>query len=150
MMEYALVIFGFVAGLFIYSIKFYGKSWAKTREGKGVLFGLIAAPLAAICILIALTFVLTGCSSFKNPYVDVYAGLERTKNLSPQCEIGGADDKLTSNLGVGVCSEISSDRDTHICGVYRHHSCAITNDDRSYDAFGLTVHRKIYLTDKER
>lgn len=144
MLEFVVLITVVVAYLLYKTIRYYGITWVKTREGKGVLFGLLAAPVVAIVIALLLSLI-SGCSYIKDPYVEVYAGVERTKNLSPQCERGGADDKLTSNLGVNLCTTASKDGKTTACVVYRHHSCAITEDDRSYDAFGFQVSRRAYI-----
>ncbi len=134
MIEFAFVVFVAVAALAARAFYHHGWAWRKTKAGRGVLFGLIVAPLAALLI-----GSLGGCTR-----VDVFAGLEATKNLSPQCDRGGASDRITSNLGVQGCREISKDRRTKLCGVYRHHSCAIGSDDQSYDAIGYFVSRRIW------
>lgn len=134
MWVFAGIIFLFVAGLGVRATVHHGFKWWKTKGGKRVAFGLILGP-AAVWLLGSLG----GCSS-----VEVYAGLERTKSISPQCDQGGADDQLTSNLGLRGCRVLSSDGRTTLCGVYRHHSCAISQDRESYDAFGATVTREIY------
>lgn len=134
MFEFAGVILIFVSALAVLTTRHHGCRWWTTKSGRGVAFGLFLAPLAALAI-----GMLGGCST-----VDVYAGLESTKNLSPQCETGGANDKLTRNLGVEACRIVSADGRTRLCGVYRHHSCAISEDRESYDAFGLSVTRRIW------
>lgn len=133
MIEFALLIFVTVSALAARAFYVNGWAWRKTRAGRGVLFGLIVAPLAALLI-----GALGGCTS-----VDVFAGLEHTKNLSPQCENGGASDRITSNLGVEGCRTVSEDGRTQLCGVYRHHSCAISPDRESYDGVGFFVSRRI-------
>jgi hypothetical protein len=133
MIEFALIIFITVSALAALSFAHYGWAWRKTKAGRGVLFGLIVAPLTAILIG------MIGCT-----HVDVFAGLEHTKNLSPQCDTGGASDRITSNLGVEGCRTISEDGRTELCGVYRHHSCAISPDRESYDGVGFLVKRRVY------
>lgn len=133
MIEFALVIFVAVAALAARAFYVNGWAWRKTKAGRGVIFGLIVAPVTAILIG------MIGCTR-----VDVFAGMESTKNLSPQCDRGGASDRITSNFGVQACREISKDRRTTLCGVYRHHSCAIGSDDKSYDAIGYFVSRRIW------
>lgn len=134
MIEFAIIIFIAVAALSVRAFYVNGWAWRKTKAGRGVLFGLVVTPLAALLI-----GSLGGCTR-----VDVFAGLESTKNQSPQCESVGASDRITSNLGVEACSTISPDGRTELCGVYRHHSCAISPDRESYDGVGFLVKRRLY------
>jgi hypothetical protein len=133
MIEFALTIFIAVLLLAIRAFYVNGWAWRKTKAGRGVLFGLLVAPVTAILIS------MIGCAR-----VDVFAGLESTKNLSPQCDTGGASDRITSNLGVEGCRTVSDDGRTELCGVYRHHSCAISPDRESYDGVGFLVKRRVY------
>ena len=134
MMEFALAIFITVLTLAGLAFAHHGWAWRKTKAGRGVLFGLVVAPLAALLI-----GSVGGCTR-----VDVFAGLESTKNLSPQCENGGASDRITSNLGIEGCRIVSADGKSELCGAYRHHSCAISPDRESYDGVGFLVKRRIY------
>lgn len=134
MIEFALLIAISVSALAARALYVNGWAWRKSRLGRGVLAGLILGPLAALLI-----GALGGCVR-----VDVFAGLESTKKLSPQCESGGSSDRITSNLGVQGCRTVSEDGRTELCGVYRHHSCAISEDRESYDAFGFFVSRRIW------
>lgn len=137
MFEFTIVIAVAVLSLLLVATAKNGLSWLSSRQGRGVLFGLILAPLAA-----AVVALLGGCSS-----VEVFAGLESTKNLSPQCVTVGASDRATSNLGVQGCRSIGEDGRTSVCGVYRHHSCAINSDRESYDGAGFYVSRRLWLSD---
>lgn len=141
MLEFGFYVFLVVLVLLGFSVKHYGFAWLKTREGRGVQFGLFLAPLVSVLIVLALNFLVSGCSS--NRYIEVFAGVEQTKKLSPMCESGGANDRLTSNLGFAVCDTVSKDSSTLLCASYRHHSCAITPDDQQYDAFGVQAVRRI-------
>lgn len=134
MKEFVIVIAVAVFILACIAFHHYGWGWRKTKSGRRVLFGLIVAPLLA-----ALVGLIGGCAR-----VDVFAGLESTKNLSPQCEDIGASNRITSNLGIEGCRGLSSDGRTEICGVYRHHSCAISIDRETYDAVGFQVKRTIW------
>lgn len=134
MKEFVWVIAIAVSILAIVVFCHYGWGWRKTKAGRGVLFGLFVAPLLA-----ALVGMLGGCAR-----VDVFAGLESTKNVSPQCEDSGASNRVTSNLGIEGCRGLSADGRTELCSVYRHHSCAISPDRESYDGFGFLVKRRIY------
>lgn len=134
MIEFTLIILVAVAALAARAFYINGWAWRTTRAGRGILWGLVIAPLAAVLI-----GMIGGCTR-----VDVFAGLESTKNQSPQCESAGASDRITSNLGVEGCRTISEDGRTEACGVYRHHSCAISPDRESYDGVGFLVKRRIY------
>lgn len=134
MVEFALVIFVVVSALAARAFYVNGWAWRTTKAGRGVLWGLVVAPLAALLI-----GAIGGCTR-----VDVFAGLEATRHLSPQCERGGASDQVTSNLGIEGCRTVSGDKRTELCGVYRHHSCAISPDRESYDGVGFLVKRRIY------
>lgn len=134
MIEFALIILVAVFALAARAFYVNGWAWRTTKAGRGVLWGLVIAPLAALLI-----GSLGGCTR-----VDVFAGLEATKNLSPQCDPGGASDRVTSNLGVEGCRTVSEDGRTELCGVYRHHSCAISPDHESYDGVGFLVKRRVY------
>ena len=134
MIEFACTILVVVTVLALLSTRHHGVKWWLTDAGKRVAFGLFLAPLVALII-----GSLGGCTR-----VDVFAGIEATKNLSPMCEPGGVNDNLTSNLGIEGCHTISADSRTELCAVYRHHSCAISQDEQSYDGVGLTVKRRIW------
>lgn len=72
-------------------------------------------------------------------YGDIYLGLDYPKNISPQCERGAIDDRLTSNGGVVGNIYRSVDRRFHVNAKYTHHSCAFNTDRNGYDAFGLVA-----------
>ena len=107
---------------------------------KDQAFGIILAPIAALAIAFVFGF-LTGCSTVDR--IEVFAGIEQTKKLSPQCDEGGASDRITSNLGVSICKDFGEN--TFACALYRHHSCAISNDREQYDAVGIEARKVFHL-----
>lgn len=144
MFEFVGLVATFVLLLFVLLVRKQGWGSLKTKDGKFILFGLFAAPTAAVVVVLLLGL-LGGCANVKDPYIEVYAGLEGTHNVSPQCMRGGANDQITSNLGAQVCTGVSKDKGTIVCSVYRHHSCAISPDNKSYDAIGVSVSRRVYF-----
>lgn len=133
-MAFPLIIFSVVLFLLVLAVKKEGFGYLKSKTGKGILFGLFGAPLLAVLI-----GMLGGCAR-----VEVSAGIEQTKNLSPMCKKGGASDRITSNIAVRGCTVEIAGQKTYVCGGYRHHSCAISEDDSSYDAFGIEVIKEIW------
>jgi heme A synthase len=69
--------------------------------------------------------------------VIVFAGVDNVynNNHSPQCEQGGLDDHLTSNLGVKI--HLISVGEWYTYAKYTHHSCVINRDLVGYDAWGI-------------
>lgn len=130
---YILVI---LVALFVFACWKSGKGvrYMRTDEGKGA----IKSALLFVLIL-GLPVLLFGCSS--NPdvkyfdYARIYMGVDHTKKLSPQCEDTGPSNRLTSNGGFEL-GLISYGRfDSYF--KYTHHSCAISPDDKSFDAGGF-------------
>jgi hypothetical protein len=118
------------------------KEYFRTRDGLGILKGIVLA--VGFAVGLAVLFSLNGCSGTYLNDASVYAGLERTKKLSPQCEPTGADDRTTSNLGVRVNLYESTDERFRTNAKYTHHSCAFSPDDRSYDALGVELEYKLW------
>ena len=109
-------------------------SYLSTKEGKGVLAGIV------LFIGIALVFAAPRAFSEEVRYfthAEVFVGLDYTKKLSPMCEEGRADDKATSNGGFRF-NILESDR-TIFNLKYTHHSCAFSPDTKSYDALGAEI-----------
>lgn len=136
MVEFVLLVAALVAALFIRYVYHNGWKALRTREGRGVLFGLFVAPAVALALVL-----IAGCSSHS---VRVVAALDHTFDQSPMCEQGGASDRLTSNLELKYTSVISADGRTHLQSGYRHHSCAISKDAESYDGVYLGVERELW------
>jgi hypothetical protein len=105
-----------------------------TRTGKGIAKGVVLAVVFAVGLVL-----LTGCTD-----VSVFAGLDYTKNDSPQCENGGPDNHTTSNLGLRGTAYASDDGRFRVGGKYTHHSCAFSPDAASYDAAGVEFEYKLW------
>ena len=113
----------------------------KTKTGLGILKGIvIAVGLAAAIALISSKAQAEEAVWFKD--AEIFAGLEATQRVSPQCVAGGVDDKTTSNLGMRV--NIYSNEQFRINSKYTHHSCAFGEDDAGYDAFGVELVYKFW------
>lgn len=141
--EFIIVLFVLLAVWFLWSLRGQNiKEYFRTRDGKGVLKGIVLAVVFAVGL--AVLFSLGGCSGTYVNDASVYAGLDRTKKLSPQCEATGADDRTTSNLGVRVNLYESADERFRTNAKYTHHSCAFSPDDRQYDAVGVELEYKLW------
>lgn len=120
-----------------------GRSWVdyfKTKDGLGILRGLVIAPLAILAIGFVLWLLSTPAhaGSWLND-ASVFAGLDYTRKLSPQCERNAIDERGTSNLGVVLNVWESDSRAVRVNSKYTHHSCALGVDDRQYDALGVEL-----------
>lgn len=138
MWQFAAIVFVVVLVLFIRLFWVKNFDWFGTHESKRILFGLVAAPLVALLLAF-----IGGCAS-KNT-VSVFAGIENTHQLSPMCDRGGASDRATSNLGLEYAGELTQDGRTKLLIGYRHHSCAISDDAESYDAWYLGGSRELWV-----
>lgn len=119
------------------------KDYFSTDDGKGVLKGVLLAVLfGALLSVSSLAF--SKERGYILPEASVFLGLDRTFDPSPQCEPGGIDDKLTSNLGLRVTAYETYDRKFLVNGKYTHHSCAFGVDDRSYDAVGIELEYRLW------
>lgn len=67
----------------------------------------------------------------------VFAGVDYTRKVSPQCVAGSMQDRLTSNMGMGVNLWQSPSRRVWLDLQWTHHSCVIGVDRNSYDGFGV-------------
>ena len=70
-------------------------------------------------------------------HTTIFAGLDSTQKVSPQCYAGDVNDRLTSNLGVQ--QHLVGYKDIDLYAKYQHHSCATNQDSNGYDAVGLGV-----------
>lgn len=118
------------------------REYFRTRTGLGILKGIVIA--VGFSVGLALLGGLAGCSGTYVNDASVYAGLDHTKKLSPQCEDAGPDTRTTSNLGLRLNLYQSQDERFRTNAKYTHHSCAFSPDDRQYDALGLEMEYKLW------
>jgi hypothetical protein len=123
--------------------------WAETKDGIGAIASMILGVVVVVVVGILVTLATSFFNEAKaqsvldNKYghffnnVYVYAGIDYTKKVSPQCVAGSINDHLTSNMGFGTNVWQSPSRKVHLDLTYTHHSCVIGVDRNSYDAFGL-------------
>lgn len=125
--------------------------WIKTKAGLGAISSMILG-VAVVVVVGVLVTLLTGFFSKSNAesVLDnkygyflnsayVFAGVDHTKKVSPQCVAGSAQDSLTSNMGMGLNLWQSPSRKVHVDFQYTHHSCVIGVDRNSYDGAGIRV-----------
>lgn len=134
-----------VTALFIYAYGVLGsienvKTHFMKTEGKGALFGIALAVLIPVLIAGVVTVAKADEVKYLQDTV-IFAGIDSTKKLSPQCYEGGVNDRFTSNLGITQHLVGYKDVSSHI--MYTHHSCAINRDLRSYDAIGFRIEWRI-------
>lgn len=135
-----LLFTSFILLIAALSILIFVKSplqYFKTKEGRGVAVGIILVILVSLGIAFlfpskseALEYLQSG---------EVFVGLDYTRKISPMCDVGVNNDKLTSNLGLKAAILTSDDRTTDVSFKYTHHSCAVNPDNKSYDAVGIEV-----------
>src|SRR5690606_8914293 len=77
-------------------------------------------------------------------YGEVYLGADYTTQLSPMCDEGGPDDRLTSNGGIRANVYQSADKRFELNAKYTHHSCAFSGDNESYDAVGFELTYRLW------
>jgi hypothetical protein len=104
-------------------------SFFKTATGKGVLKGIVVVLGVSVFVTLA-----SGCSGRYLNDASFYAGMDYTKNYSPQCEIAPPDQHTTSNVGFKLNLYESKDDRLNTNVKYTHHSCAFSRDREQYDA----------------
>lgn len=125
--------------------------WIQSKAGKGALASMILG-IAVIVVTGILVTLITGLFTksnaesvldtrygyfLNNAYV--FAGVDYTKKVSPQCVAGSFQDNLTSNMGMGLNLWQSPSRKVHVDVQYTHHSCVLGVDRNSYDGAGIRV-----------
>lgn len=110
----------------------------------GSLVGTVMAAFGfPIIVASALTlmYFMIGEANAEEPryftHTTLFAGLDNTFKVSPQCYAGGVNDTLTSNLGIQ--QHLIGFKDVDLYAKYQHHSCATNQDLNGYDAVGLGV-----------
>ncbi len=149
-MRDAMIFVGLMVAVVLLYIawKLRGRSWREyfsTRDGKGILKGIIIAPGAILLIALVLSL-LPSCAQAGTWLNDasVYAGLDFTHKRSPQCWANRIDDRGTSNLGFKLNLWQSDSKRVRVNTKYTHHSCALGPDDRQYDAVGLEIEWRVW------
>ena len=142
-------------------------SWAKSKAGQGALasmalgVGVVLVVGAAVVAVVALVTALLAPAAHAQPlpqvpkaytaksswldtryghflnHAYVFAGVDYTRKLSPQCVAGSVQDRLTSNMGMGLNVWQSPSRKVWLDLQWTHHSCVLGEDRNSYDGFGL-------------
>lgn len=125
-----------------------GRNWIeyfRTKDGLGILKGIVLAPLV-ILVIAGIILLFSGAAQAGTWFNDasVFAGLDYTKKLSPQCERNSVDDRGTSNLGLRLNLWESDSRNVRVNSKYTHHSCALGPDDRQYDAIGVELEWRVW------
>ncbi len=107
-----------------------------SQTGLGILKGIVLAiGFAAAMALLGNQAKADEVKWFKE--AEVFAGIDQTFNVSPQCKSGGIDDQATSNLGLRL--SIYENGPFRIGSKYTHHSCAFGEDAKGYDAIGVEL-----------
>lgn len=138
-----------VATVFLWlTWRLWGRSWLdyfRTPDGLGILRGIVLAVAGTFLIGVGL-LLLPGKATAGTWLNDasVFAGLEYTNRLSPQCQRNAVDERGTSNLGLRLNVWESDSRNVRVNSKYTHHSCALGPDDRQYDAAGVEIEWKVW------
>lgn len=118
------------------------KDYFKTKEGKGVLVGIVAVLVVSLALVLLFP---NKAQAEEYKYfnsAELFVGLDNTRKISPMCTTGVNSDKLTSN--VGLKASIISTAVSSVNLKYTHHSCAVNPDNKSYDALGVEVTYKLW------
>ena len=116
------------------------KSYFSTREGRGILKGIVLAPVVILLIALAMSF-FSPAHAHGTWFNEsgVFIGLDRTFKQSPQCAANTVDERGTSNLGAWANIWQSSSDRLQVNLKYTHHSCALGRDRHGYDATGIEL-----------
>jgi hypothetical protein len=137
----ATLIFAVVLVFVVFKTPANVVGYFKTKEGLGVLKGIVLFILVGIVLVFA-----SKTFSEENwlTYGEVFLGVDNTFAVSPNCLGGGLNDRLTSNGGVRLNLYKSSDGKFEWNTQYTHHSCAFNVDREGYDAIGMQMSYKLW------
>lgn len=146
MSDYVIFIGLLLAVIFAYvSWRLPPSKWPeyfRTREGRGILKGIVLAPVAILLIAAVLWLLPSSANAQSGTWLNdagVFIGLDYTRKQSPQCEVSDIDDRGTSNLGARLNIWQSASKNVRLNTKYTHHSCALGVDRNGYDALGVEL-----------
>lgn len=138
-LQFTLAMIAIVTVWGLYSLRNENlKAYFSTDTGKGILKGIVMALVFSALFGLASQ---VKAGTFFN-YAEVIAGLEATKKSNPMCVGGTVDDRTGSNIGLRLNIYKSENFDLNLG--YTHHSCAFSEDDRSYDAAGIELKYRFF------
>lgn len=147
-MEYleGLIIAASVLGMFVvgllgyvgyrvgWDLEKFKTHWKTTGKGAG------AGIVVAVLMFLAFSAITYNVNAAEVKYFNgttIFAGIDRTIKISPQCVSNNIDARLTSNIGIR--QNFVTYKDIDVTGQYTHHSCAVGVDKDVYDGFGVTL-----------
>lgn len=119
-------------------------AWVKSKAGKGAIASMLLG--VGVVLIVGLLASKAQAQSvldtrygyfLNNAYV--FAGIDHTRKVSPQCVAGSQSDRMTSNMGMGVNLWQSPSRRVLLDLQWTHHSCVLGVDRNSYDGAGIRV-----------
>lgn len=115
-------------------------SYFSTKEGKGILKGIILAPTVILIIALVLSFLnpAKAQGTWFNE-AGVFVGIDSTFKQSPQCQVNVVDNRGTSNMGFWTNVWQSKSERLQVNFKYTHHSCVLGRDRNAYDAAGIEL-----------
>ena len=140
----SILLLGIVSILWAYRGPKNFLEYIKTKDGKGVLKGIILFVSLGIVLVIFSAVANADTKGKWFAWGELFMGLDQTFNQSPMCHDGDYSDKITSNGGLRINVFESGDSKFSLNGKYTHHSCAFNPDDASYDALGIEATYKLW------
>lgn len=149
----ALFLIGVVVVAILLTLYVFGSPsrairYFRTDDGRNVLKGIVAFILFGVFVVGLVTAPLMANADEEKgewfAYGEVYLGVDHPMRHSPQCEIVGPNDRLTSHGGLRANIYQSADDRFEFNTKYTHHSCAFSPDDQTYDAVGIELSYRIW------